>query len=96
MKKIILIIACLLLAACERPVNTILSEFHDAANAACEKNGGYEKMRVWEDRAKYSNVHIAIVCNDKAEVFISKHTTNVDGELVWGEWEIDNRRFGVW
>ena len=98
MKKIIgLIAVSLLLAACEAPVNTIIPEFHRAANAACEKNNGYEKLRVWTDQFRVApNEHLVIVCNDKAEMFIARWGTAADGSWVLGEWESDNERFGRW
>ncbi len=97
MKKIFLIAACFVLAACEAPVKTFTQEYHQAANAACEKNGGYEKLRVWTNFFRAApNDHLVIVCNDKAEMYITRWGTLVDGNWVLGEWESDSQRSGRW
>ena len=99
MKKIIGLIAIsFLLVACDRLINTVTFEFHQAATTTCEKNGGYEKYRVWSDEVLGPdlNYHLVIRCNDGAEFHIKKYSTFVDKVKVWGEWETDTARFGTW
>ena len=99
MKKIIgLAVISLLLAACERHVSIVTFEFHQVAAVACEKNGGYQKFRVWSNEfiGPDLNYHLVIMCNDGAEFYIKKYSTFVDKVKVWGEWETDNERFGGW
>ncbi len=99
MKKIIgLIAACFLVTACERHVNIVTFEFHQAAAAACEKNSGYQKYRAWSGEliGPDLNYHLVIMCNDGAEFYIKKVSTTVNKEKMWGEWETDTERFGKW
>lgn len=94
MKKIFLITACLLLAACDSYINVTLYEFHEAAAITCEKNGGWKSLMPWNGSNLPGNQRLAIVCNDLAEFHIYRTSIFQEGETEWSEWKPDHSRFG--
>jgi hypothetical protein len=86
---------CLLVAGCDAYIVTIMSEFHQAASVACEKNGGYQYYKAWETQGNVlEDQRLAIVCNDQAEIYIQRTAAEVDGEWIWTEWKSDHLRYG--